>query len=101
MRTPAAVLAAVLAVAGCKALEPAKDLSYGQVQAIQPGITASQVLDAYGSPGRMDRGPDGKVRAMEYPTVDPKGSRARLILDFDPNEVLLRKSYTGDIARPR
>ncbi len=100
MRTQAAALAVLLLLAGCQSLKPAKDLSYGDVQAIQPGITASQVLDAYGPPGRMDRGQGGRVRAMEYPTIDPRGSHARLILDFDANEVLARKTYTGEITRP-
>jgi hypothetical protein len=97
----AVVLVLALAAAGCSAVgSPGKELAYADVQAVQPGLTASQVLDAYGRPARVDRGPDGRVRAIEYAATDARGAGARLLLEFDAREVLVRKRYTGAVTRP-
>jgi hypothetical protein len=101
---PRRVLAAVafsLLAAGCGSVgKPGQELAFADVQAAQPGLTASQVLDAYGQPARIDRGPDGRVRAMEYVAQDARGSNERLYLDFDAREVLVRKRFTGPVTRP-
>jgi hypothetical protein len=99
----ALVALAALAVggAGCSAVgSPGRELAYADVQAVQPGLTAPQVLDAYGQPARVERGPDGRVRAIEYAASDARGSNARLYLDFDAREVLVRKRFTGAATRP-
>jgi hypothetical protein len=91
---------AVLSIAACTSLSKGPELTYGQVQAIQPGLTAAQVVDAFGEPGRMQRGPDGKVVLMDYAALDAKQGRARLILGFDDREVLREKRFTGEILKP-
>lgn len=94
-------LALAFGGAGCSAVgSPGHGLAYADVQAVQPGLTAPQVLDAYGQPARIDRGPDGRVRAIEYAASDARGSNARLYLDFDAREVLVRKRFTGAATRP-
>ena len=89
------------ALLSCKSgIGKSNDLSFGQVQAIQTGITAAQVLDAFGAPMRTDRGPDGKVTRMLYPALDAKQSREHLDLEFDANEVLVRKTFSGKVVKP-
>jgi hypothetical protein len=92
-----AAVCAALALAGCSSLglQKGTELSYGQVQTIQLGLTAGQIRDAFGEPAGLDRGPDGKIRRMTYPTLDAQSSKARLNLEFDAREVLIRKDYTG------
>jgi len=76
------------------------DLSYAQVQTIQPGLSALQIKDAFGAPLNLSRGDGGRVTRMEYAALDAKQSRSRLILDFDAREILVTKTYTGEIVRP-
>src|SRR5262245_30187887 len=98
----AAVLAFATAVAGCHGGPGRKDeLSYGQVQSIHAGLTADQVLDAFGPPSRMERGPDGHVRVMDYAALDGRQERARLVLGFDERGVLVDKRFTGVVAKPK
>jgi hypothetical protein len=75
------------------------ELAYGDVQVIQKGLTAAQVLDAFGPPNRTDRTPDGKVSGLEYSVTDPAGDRAWLRLRFDAREVLVEKQYTGAVPK--
>ena len=75
-------------------------LSYAQVQSVHPGLTADQVTDAFGPPYRADRGPDGRVRSMEYAATDGRGSKARLYVDFDGAERVAGKRFTGAITKP-
>lgn len=105
----ALALAACLAASACSTvhsvgkglgLSSATQLSFAQVQAIQPGLSAAQVRDAFGPPMNAARGPDGRVTRMEYAALDAKQTRARLILDFDARETLVNKTYTGEIVRP-
>jgi hypothetical protein len=77
-----------------------RELSYGEVQAVQPGLTAAQVLDAFGDPARVGHGPDGRVRTIEYAVRDSEGGSARLHLGFDEREVLVSKRYSGPVTRP-
>lgn len=103
-RLPAAVLPLplVLALAACSGLgSPGRELAFADVQAVQTGLTASQVLDAYGQPASVARAPDGRVRTMEYAAQDARGSGGRLVLEFDEREVLVRKRYSGAVLRPR
>jgi hypothetical protein len=98
-RGPFAAVAG-LALASCSSLGKGPELSYGQVQAIQPGLTAAQVVDAFGEPGRLERGPGGRVVLMDYAALDAKQGRARLILGFDDREVLRDKRFTGAVLKP-
>jgi hypothetical protein len=77
-----------------------RQLSYGEVQAAQPGLTAAQVLDAFGEPARVTRSQGGRVRAAEYAVRDAQGTSARLFLEFDDREVLVGRRYTGAVTRP-
>jgi hypothetical protein len=105
MRPPAAALAALLAVAPALAschtvgrglgIEKGAELSYAQVQTIQNGLTARQIRDAFGEPAGLVRGPDGKVVRMHYPALDARSNRARLTLEFDGREMLVRKTFSG------
>ncbi len=105
MRLALALLVASLAGA-CATVERATgiqkgaELSYGEVQTVQAGLTAAQVADAFGEPGSVERGPDGRVRRMEYAVVDATGSRGRLVLKFDEREVLFAKEDRGAVAKP-
>ena len=91
---------ALLALASCNSLRKGAELSYGQVQAIQPGITAAQVLDSFGEPGRTSRWPNGSVSLMDYAALDAKMGHARLILGFDDAGVLRDKRFTGNVVKP-
>ena len=95
------LLLAVLAVAGLAACaSPIGDkLSYAQVQSLNPGVSASWVLSEFPF-GKTQRAPDGKVQAISYNVKDPHGKSQSLRLEFDPNEVLCRKLYSGPVLRP-
>ena len=81
-------------------ISKSSDLSFAQVQTIQPGLSAAQIKDAFGTPLNVSRGDGGRVTRMEYAALDAKQSRSRLILDFDAREILVTKTYTGEIVRP-
>jgi hypothetical protein len=91
---------ALLALGACRG-GGGSELSYGQVQSVHPGLTADQVVDAFGPPFRADRGPDGRVRTMEYAATDGRGSRARLYVDFDGAERVSGKRFTGAVTKPQ
>jgi outer membrane protein assembly factor BamE (lipoprotein component of BamABCDE complex) len=100
-----ALVVATLSGAACTVgkklgLSSATELSYAQVQSIQPGLTAAQIRDAFGPPMSASVGPDGRTSRMEYVAMDAKQSRARLILDFDARGALVNRTYTGAILRP-
>jgi len=100
-RTTTFLLAAALLLPGCRSVVGRKgaELSYAQVQTIQQGLSAGQIRDAFGDPGGLERGPDGKVRRMSYPALDAQSNSARLNLEFDAREQLVRKSFTGQPPR--
>jgi hypothetical protein len=104
MRSPRPVAVALLllasALGACSTLSKSSDLSFAQVQTIQPGLSAAQIKDAFGAPLNLTRGDGGRVTRMEYVALDAKQSRSRLILDFDAREILVTKTYTGEIVRP-
>ena len=101
-RLPAAlVLLASTLLGACSSLtKSASDLSFAQVQTIQPGLSAAQIKDAFGAPLNLYRGEGGRVTRMEYAALDAKKSRSRLNLDFDAREILVTKTYTGEIVQP-
>jgi len=76
-------------------LKKGNELSYAQVQTIQNGLTAGQIRDAFGEPGGLERGADGKIRRMSYPALDAQSNSARLTLEFDARETLVRKTFSG------
>ena len=99
------VVVALLTVSACGGLRKlggrsGAELSYAQVQAIQPGLTATQVLDAFGPAGRERRGADGRVQVLDYAALDAKNGHARLVLAFDGREVLTEKTFTGGVLTP-
>ena len=108
MRSSSLLAAAALALCGalgaCSSLKKlgssSSDLSFAQVQTIQPGLSAAQIKDAFGPPLNLYRGEGGRVTRMEYAALDAKQSRSRLNLDFDAREILVTKTYTGEIVRP-
>lgn len=104
MRRSLAALCAVVLV-GCGAANrltgrSGAELSYGDVQSIHTGLLASQVIDSFGAPSRAQRGPDGRVQVLDYAVLDAKGGRARLVLEFDAREVLVRRTFTGEVKTP-
>jgi outer membrane protein assembly factor BamE (lipoprotein component of BamABCDE complex) len=104
VRRPLAVLSAV-ALAACGAANrltgrSGAELSYGDVQSIHAGLSAAQVIDAFGRPSRSRHGPDGRVQVLDYAVLDAKGGRARLVLEFDEREVLVRRTFTGEVKAP-
>ena len=110
LRPAAAVVAAALGLAafglsacasgGPKFATSGSELSFAQVQAIQPGLTVAQVRDAYGEPKRVSVRPSGRTERLEYAALDAKGGRNTLFLDFDEREVLRQKTFSGAILRP-
>ena len=101
----ALVLSMLLVLAGCGGFRKlggrsGAELSYAQVQAIQPGLSATQVIEAFGSPGRERRGPDGKIQVLDYAALDAQNGHARLVLGFDAREVLVEKGFTGGVLKP-
>ena len=48
----------------------------------------------------LARGADGRVQRMEYVALDAKQSHSKLYLDFDGNDKLVTKTYTGQVVRP-
>jgi hypothetical protein len=83
-----------------KGLAKGAELSYAQVQAVDVGLSAAQVVDAWGEPNGRDRRPDGTVARMSYAALDAKGGKNRLLLDFDERERLVRKTFTGQVLMP-
>src|SRR5438445_151492 len=76
----ALVVLALLAASACGGLRrlggrSGAELSYAQVQAIQPGLTATQVIEAFGSPGAARRGADGRLQEHRVPwlAIDLRG----------------------------
>jgi hypothetical protein len=108
----AALLAAVAVgtLGGCKggapslpglsALKTDKDLTFAQVQSVSVGLSAAQVRDGFGEPQRANRRADGTYERMEYPALDAKGGKNRLVLDFDARDRLVQKTFTGQVLRP-
>ncbi len=95
----ALALALALAWGGCAGGPTSRTLSFAEMQSLNPGVTASWVLDEYPD-GRVERGPDGRVRSIRYPVTDPLGKAQSVTLTFDANEVLADKRYSGPIVRP-
>ncbi len=103
-------VAAVGALGGCQggapslpglsALKTDKELTFAQVQSVGVGLTAAQVRDGFGEPQRANRRPDGTYERMEYPALDAKGGKNRLVLDFDARERVVSKTFTGQVLRP-
>jgi hypothetical protein len=103
MRLPAVLLA--LGLLGCGVTNTLSgrsgaELSFGDVQSIHAGLSAAQVIDAFGPPGRAQRSPDGRVQVLDYAAMDAKGGAARLILEFDAREVLVKRTFTGAVTKP-
>ena len=100
MKTSGSLLA-ILAIAGLAACASpmGNKLSYAQVQSLNPGVSASWVLSEFPF-GKAQRAPDGKVQAISYNVKDPQGKSQSLRLDFDQNEVLRRKLYSGPVVKP-
>ncbi|MFO0934472.1 MAG: hypothetical protein U1E39_17430 [Planctomycetota bacterium] len=85
---------------GLSALKTDKDLTFAQVQSVSVGLSAAQVRDGFGEPQRANRRADGTFERMEYPALDAKGGKNRLVLDFDARERLVQKTFTGQVLRP-
>lgn len=85
---------------GLSALKTDKDLTYAQVQSVGVGLSAAQVRDGFGEPQRANRRPDGTYERMEYPALDAKGGKNRLVLEFDARDRLVQKTFTGQVLRP-
>ena len=49
---------------------------------------------------RANRRADGTYERMEYPALDAKGGKNRLVLDFDARDRLVQKTFTGQVLRP-
>lgn len=85
---------------GLSALKTDKELTFAQVQSVGVGLTAAQVRDGFGEPQRANRRPDGTYERMEYPALDAKGGKNRLVLDFDTRDRVVQKTFTGQVLRP-
>ena len=74
-------------------------LTYAQVQALNPGISACWVLSEFPG-GGVTRWPDGTPKTITYQVRDPAGRRQSLQLEFDASGILTRKCYSGPVRRP-
>lgn len=96
-----AALGCAFVLGACSsASKRAGQVSYAQVQSISIGLTSAQIRDSFGEPSTLQRGPDGRVTRMEYVALDAKQSHSKLFLDFDGNDRLVTKTYTGQVVRP-
>ena len=95
---PLAIAVAVAALGACGS-GPSSALSFGQMQSLNPGVSAEWILEEYPF-ARAERGPDGRVRTIRMPVQDPQGKSHSVALVFDANEVLVEKRYSGPIVRP-
>jgi hypothetical protein len=100
MRTPGLLLAvlAVAALAACSSPFSSK-LSYAQMQSLNPGVPAGWVLSEWPF-GQVTKSQAGTIEAISYTVEDPQGKSRSLRLEFDPQEILRRKVYSGPIVRP-
>lgn len=99
LAAPALVLLWTLILTGCAGGPGQQQLTYAQVQALNPGVTVDWIAQEY--PGaNQTRDAAGRVRQMEFNVRDPYGKGQRLFLEFDENGVCTRKIYTGAVVRP-
>ena len=97
--TLAAILwVTLLAAPGC-ANPGGGRLSYAQVQAINPGVSASWVAQEFPF-GSVARRADGTIESISYRVQDPRGQAQNLQLRFDGQEILRDKAYSGRVERP-
>lgn len=99
MRRAAAPLLFLL-LASCAGAAEQQRLSFATVQTLNPGVDARWVLEEFPSARGIDRGPEGRIRRIEYGVEDPQGKRRNLVLHFDEQEVLTHKQYSGRLVRP-
>ncbi len=76
-----------------------RKLTYAQVQALNPGIPASWILEEYPG-GRATNRPNGVPETITYAVTDPTGRGETLTLAFDECGILSQKSYSGRPVRP-
>jgi hypothetical protein len=93
-------VASLLCLAACGCSGGAKRISYATVQTLNPGVDARWVLEEFPNARGVDRGPDGRIRSLQYGVDDPRGKRQTLVLHFDEHETLTRKDYSGRLVRP-
>ena len=84
---------------GCGAGPSSNRLTYAQVQALNPGVTADWVLAEYPG-GSVQRDQAGRVRMTEHGVTDPYGKGQSLFLEYDARGVCVKKTYTGAVLRP-
>ena len=95
------LLAALVGGCGTFASPTAERMSFAQMQALNPGVSADWVLYEHPFARDVVRDPSTRsVRRLAYWVDDPRGDSRPLVLHFDDRGVLARKEYGGPIIRP-
>ena len=88
---------------GCESVAgpDAEALSFSEMQALNPGISAAWILREYPYARETVRDPrTGQVRRLAYWVEDPAGDNHPVLLNFDARGILERKDYGGPMIRP-
>lgn len=94
------LLGLLVLVAGCAGRPSGRALTYAEVQALNPGVSADWIRAEYPF-GRVSASwPDGTPQRMRYPVVDPWGYAQTLDLELDRAGVVTAKRYSGRVLRP-
>ena len=92
------LLLSLVAVAACAGPAGTR-MSYANVQALNPGVSADWVQAEFPF-GRTARRPDGSIESITYNVQDPQGRGQTLQLVFDPSGRMTEKRYSGAVVRP-
>ena len=97
-----AVVLPLLALAACSSVRgPGTDtLTFAQMQSINPGVSASWLLEEFPFARDIRRRPDGSIAEMGYLVVDPREDTRPVLLLIDPQGRVAEKRYGGPIIRP-
>ena len=99
----AILIVVALLSAGCGTFATPADeqMSFAQMQSINPGVSGDWVLYEHPYAREVRRDPQTRsVRRLSYWVSDPRGDSRPLVLHFDQRGVLARKDYGGPIVRP-
>ncbi len=90
------LLAALLSLlAGCGGGLGGGGLTLANVQALNPGLTSSWLLEEYPQGKIRARWPNGQPRQISYRVTDPAGKGQTLLLEFNQQGIATGTQYSG------
>jgi len=75
-------------------------LTLANAQALNPGLSASWLLQEYPQGRIRERWPNGQPRRISYRVTDPAGKGQTLLLEFNRQGIATGKKYSGRMLRP-